>query len=60
METFRGIGVNTIHSTLSGSKVEPVYECPKCGFEGIFKSDKCAKCGQSLKVPEFKRVNVLS
>jgi len=25
-----------------------VYRCLKCGFEGIFKSDKCVRCGNEV------------
>lgn len=45
--TFKG---NTIFSSLSNSKIQTVYSCEKCGFDGIFSSSVCARCGQPLYV----------
>ena len=42
----------TIHSDgfLSiGEFAEAAYECPRCGFQGVFKREDCFRCGQTLE-----------
>lgn len=35
-----------IRSCLSNAEI--VYTCPECGFDGIFKSEVCARCDSVL------------
>jgi hypothetical protein len=39
-----------IHTSgfLSLSNFEVSYECCHCGFEGIFKAEKCVRCGGEI------------
>ena len=32
------------------SNVSVVYVCRECGFEGIFRAEKCSRCGNVLVV----------
>ena len=34
-----------IRSSMNDIKGKPAYECPQCGFSGLFKSEKCVRCG---------------
>lgn len=33
---------------MSTSISEAAYECPRCGFEGVFSRSDCFRCGQNL------------
>ena len=43
--------MSEIRSCLSDAKV--VYECANCGHLGIFKANKCARCGNVVADPHW-------
>ena len=43
-----------IYSSMSSDKIPVAYECTSCGHKGIFRAEKCVKCGTPVQTNHLR------